>query len=156
MAHIHKLIDFVVTAYIVNKNRVLLVHHKLLDQWLPVGGHIELHEDSDQALMRKIKEESGLNKRDLLFIGNKPKIKSKDTNFLLAPQYTNLHHFHPKPGHKHLGLIYFVKSKTEKVVLKKSDHKAIRWFTRKELAKNNLDKAVKFYATQALKIMGSR
>jgi len=37
MPHIHKLIDFTVGALIICKNKVLLVRHKELRIWLPVG-----------------------------------------------------------------------------------------------------------------------
>ena len=57
MPHIHDLIDFIVDAYIVHNNSVLLILHKKLKIWLPIGGHIELNEDPDEALMREIKEE---------------------------------------------------------------------------------------------------
>lgn len=156
MAHVHELIDFVVSAFIVNKNKVLLIHHKTLDEWLPLGGHIELDEDSDQAMLRETEEESGLKEKDLIFIDNRPKIKSKGTKFLLTPQYVDIHDFHAKPGHKHLILIYFVKTKKDKVSLKEDEHKAIKWFTKEDLAKTRIRPAVKFYAKQALKMLGSK
>ena len=42
MPHIHEKIDFTVSLFIVEGEKVLLVHHKKLDRWLPIGGHIEL------------------------------------------------------------------------------------------------------------------
>ena len=60
MPHIHELIDFTVGVYIVHDSKVLLVHHKKFDKWLSVGGHIELHEDPEEALFREVKEETGL------------------------------------------------------------------------------------------------
>src|SRR5688572_4876274 len=62
MAHIHELIDLVVSAFIVHPTepKVLLVHHKGLNGWYAVGGHVELHETTDEALDREIEEETGL------------------------------------------------------------------------------------------------
>lgn len=57
MPHIHDLIDFTVAAYIVNNGKVALVNHLQLKRWMPVGGHIELNEDPEEALFREIKEE---------------------------------------------------------------------------------------------------
>ena len=62
--------DLVVAGYILKEDKVLLIHHKKLDVWLPVGGHIDENETPDQALVREIKEEIGidveiLNKLDL-------------------------------------------------------------------------------------------
>lgn len=60
MPHIHDKYDFVITVFIVYKDKVLLVHHPRYDKWIPMGGHIELDEDPEQALFREIKEETGL------------------------------------------------------------------------------------------------
>ena len=53
-------LDFVVAGYIFHKKKVLLIHHRKLDLWLPVGGHIEKDETPDDALRREIKEETNL------------------------------------------------------------------------------------------------
>ena len=55
--------DLVVAGYIFSKDKVLLIHHKKLDLWLPVGGHIEKNETPDEALLREIKEEIGIDVR---------------------------------------------------------------------------------------------
>src|SRR5687767_9813032 len=56
MAHIHEKIDFTVAVFIVQDARVLLVHHRKLNKWLPIGGHIELEEDPEQAALREAQE----------------------------------------------------------------------------------------------------
>ena len=47
MAHIHDRIDFTVAICVVHADQVLLVHHRQLDKWLPLGGHIEPQEHHD-------------------------------------------------------------------------------------------------------------
>src|SRR5437773_1493766 len=42
MAHIHEKIDFTVAIFVVHGGKVLLIHHRKLDKWLPLGGHIDL------------------------------------------------------------------------------------------------------------------
>jgi 8-oxo-dGTP diphosphatase len=79
MPHIHHLYDYTITVFIVNKSeQVLLVNHPRYDMWIPMGGHIELDEDPEQALYREIAEETGL---DVTIMANKPAIKSKGTKF---------------------------------------------------------------------------
>ena len=148
MAHIHKLIDFVVVVYVVYRDKVLLIYHRELDKWLPIGGHIELDEDPEQALFREVKEECGL---EIEVLGEKPSIRSEGTKFLYSPIFLDIHKI--SKTHKHIGLYYFAKAKTDKVVLNKKEHKKIRWFSKEELdnPKFNLDEAVKFYAREALK-----
>ena len=60
MPHSHDLMDFTVEAFVVYAHRVLLIDHTQLQTWLPLGGHIELDEDPEQALFREIREERGL------------------------------------------------------------------------------------------------
>jgi NUDIX domain len=57
MPHLHELMDFAVVALVVHQNRVLLIYHKQLQRlhkWLPLGGHLELDENPEQALFREI------------------------------------------------------------------------------------------------------
>ena len=51
---------FTASALIVKENKVLLVNHKKLGVWLYPGGHIEENESPDEALIREVKEETGL------------------------------------------------------------------------------------------------
>ena len=69
MAHIHEKIDFTVAIFVVHDGKVLLIHHRRLDKWLPLGGHIELDEDPEIAALREAKEESGL---EVELIGERP------------------------------------------------------------------------------------
>ena len=57
------------SAWVVNKERtkVLLIHHKKLNKWLQIGGHIEETDQSiEETILREIKEESGLKDLKLL------------------------------------------------------------------------------------------
>ncbi len=37
MAHIHEKIDFTVAIFVVHAGKILLIHHRKLDKWLPLG-----------------------------------------------------------------------------------------------------------------------
>ncbi len=149
MPHIHELIDFVVNIYIVYKDNVLLIHHKELNKWLPIGGHIELNEDPEEALFREVKEECGL---EIEILGEKPSIFSEGTKFLYPPIFLDIHKI--SDTHRHIGLYYFAKTKSDNVILNEREHKRIRWFNERDLdsAEFNLSPAVKFYAKEALRL----
>ncbi|MDE2143958.1 MAG: NUDIX domain-containing protein, partial [Elusimicrobia bacterium] len=51
---------FVVSAYAVREGKVLLIKHKKLGLWLAPGGHIDEGETPDEAALRELKEETGL------------------------------------------------------------------------------------------------
>ena len=57
MAHIHEKIDFTVAIFVVHAGKILLIHHRKLNKWLPLGGHIELDEDPEQAAVREARED---------------------------------------------------------------------------------------------------
>ena len=88
MSHIHELIDFVIEAFIIFDNKVLLINHKQLNRWLPIGGHIELNEDPEEALFREVKEECGLK---IEVFDKKPLLESEGTKFLYSPSYLDIH-----------------------------------------------------------------
>jgi len=75
MPHIHEKIDFVADVFVVYKDRVLIRKHDKYDKWLAVGGHIELDENPNQAAVREVKEEVGL---DVELIGELPKLENKE------------------------------------------------------------------------------
>lgn len=155
MAHVNEKIDFVVEAFIVNKNKVLLVDHKSAGMWLPVGGHIELDEDPEAALFREIEEESGLSGKDLKIISKKPNLNYKGIKFLYSPTFLDIHDI-KKSGHKHVAFVYFFKSGTDRVKLKDDEHHEIRWFTREDLrsGKFEIRPWIIYYANEAFKLSG--
>ena len=53
------------SCFIVDGDRLLLHHHRRLNRWLQMGGHVEAGEDPASAALREGAEESGLN--DLAF-----------------------------------------------------------------------------------------
>ncbi|MBI1840272.1 MAG: NUDIX domain-containing protein, partial [Verrucomicrobia bacterium] len=82
MAHIHDKIDFTVAIFLIDQGRVLLVLHKRLKKWLPLGGHIELDEDPETAALREAKEESGY---DIELSGERPPTTEPGTRAPSAP-----------------------------------------------------------------------
>src|SRR5512141_3195275 len=122
MAHIHEKIDFTVALFVVQAGKVLLIHHRKLDKWLPLGGHIELDEDPEQAAIREAREESGL---EVELIGERPPTTGPDTRALIAPKFLDIHRI--SQTHEHIGLIYWARPKAGEVTLATAEHHAIQW-----------------------------
>jgi len=63
-------------AIIVDKNKVLIVQRSSTDYWMPLhwsapGGHIEKGESPHRAIKREIKEETGLDTKNLVLFRTK-------------------------------------------------------------------------------------
>lgn len=152
MPHIHENIDFVVSIYIVYKNTVLLVFHKQHQRWLPIGGHIELGENPEEALFREIREECGL---EIELVGTKPSLVTPGNTFLVAPAYLDIHDI--SPTHQHIGMEYFARAKSNDAKLARQEHEAIRWFTKEELVdpQYHILPQIRFLAEEALRVAAS-
>lgn len=150
MPHIHKLIDFTVEVFIVHKDKVLLRKHDKYKMWLSVGGHIELNEDPNQAAIREVKEEIGLD----VSLDNrlKPKKTMKNSGTeLIPPYFINRHRI--QKDHEHVTLVYFAKSKSTKIMENIEEEKSeeCKWFSKKEIEENKeILPNIKFYALEAL------
>ena len=147
MAHIHEKIDFTVAIFVVHDHKILLIHHRKLGKWLPLGGHIELEEEPEQAALREAKEESGL---DVELIGERPPTTSSGTRALIAPRFLDIHRI--SDTHEHIGLIYWARPKGGSVALAEEEHHAIRWATAAELdtLQPPMSDAVKWYCLKAI------
>lgn len=147
MAHIHEKIDFTVAIFVVHGERVLLIHHRKLDKWLPLGGHIELDEDPEQAALRESREESGF---EVELLGERPPTTEPGTRALIGPRFLDIHRINET--HEHIGMIYWARPKAGKLALAQAEHHDIRWCAAGELdqLKPAMSNAVKWYCRKAI------
>ena len=148
MPHIHQDYDFVVSVFIVHQNHVLLIYHKNYKRWLPIGGHIELEEDPEEALFREIKEESGL---EVEILSGKPDIAHPGVKPILRPAYVDVHEINEQ--HKHIAFVYFAIARDSKVTLHEREHLEFRWLSQEDLSllQYGLSRSIYFYCIEALK-----
>ncbi|KUF15511.1 hypothetical protein AT728_26005 [Streptomyces silvensis] len=70
------------SGYLVERGRVLLVHHNRFDKWVPPGGHIEPGESFAATAVREFKEETGLL---VEAVSSQPEIHPADANATPEP-----------------------------------------------------------------------
>ena len=147
MSHIHEKIDFTVAIFVVQDKKVLLIHHRKLDKWLPLGGHIELDEDPEQAAIREAREESGF---DIELLGERPPTSGNGTRALIAPRFLDIHRI--TDTHEHIGIIYWARPKNGTMTLAAQEHHDIRWCSREDLNRliPPMSEAVKWYCEKAI------
>ena len=94
---------FTVAVFVIWDGKVLLHHHRKLGMWLPPGGHIERDELPDEAAVREVREETGL---EVELLGERRE-DVEDPVQLHRPAGVQLENI--GPGHQHIDLIYFAR-----------------------------------------------
>ena len=148
MPHIHEKIDFTVAIFIVHEGKILLIHHRKLNKWLPIGGHIELDEDPEIAALREAREEAGF---DVVLVGDRPPTTEPGTRALIAPRFLDIHRI--SDTHEHIGMIYWARPKASSdAKCAEEEHHAIRWCTKADLdtLQPPMSNAVKWYCCKAI------
>lgn len=137
--------------FVVHAGRVLLIHHRKLNKWLPLGGHIELDEDPEQAALREAREESGF---EVELMGERPPTTEPGTRALLAPRFLDIHRINET--HEHIGMIYWARPRDGRMTLASEEHHDIRWCTAADLEtlQPPMTNAVKWYCRKAIEEMG--
>lgn len=141
---------FTATAYIISRIngrvKVLLHRHKKHSLWLPIGGHIEKNETPIQAVLREVKEETGLE----IILPKRKLLKTNVVEELICPVTILVEKLKPykkEPAHDHIDLIYFALCKNPGVAKMPEEH---GWFSDRELIKLPLTKEVKTLAKKAI------
>lgn len=128
--------QFTSSVYILQKSKVLLIHHVKLEKWLPPGGHLEPNEMPHEAAIREAEEETGLNveiiKQENVWV-EEPNAVSFPRPYLCLleeiPSYKKV------PAHQHVDFIYVAKPTGGRESRCSRQTKDMRWFTWEEAQK---------------------
>lgn len=139
--------DFTVAVFVIHRNHVLLHPHRKLGLWLPPGGHIEPDELPDEAAIREVEEESGLN---VELIGERGvNVDDPDApEQLVRPEGIQLERI--SPGHEHIDLIYFARPRNAPPDELPAVFEGMRWLTAGDFATIDLTGEVTAWALRAL------
>jgi 8-oxo-dGTP pyrophosphatase MutT (NUDIX family) len=135
--------DFTATTFVVQDGCTLLLLHRKLGKWFPPGGHIDPHELPDQAAIREVQEETGLEVELLThgsILGN--------VRVLPQPQCILLEDI--GPGHQHIDLIYFARVCGGSLAYAEREAQAARWFTWDMLANPEIAEDIRVLGRQAI------
>ncbi len=97
---------FTASGYVVQRSSVLLHWHQKVKEYLPPGGHIEQNEDPVEAVLREVKEETGLSveviRRDRELRFQYPLSVASPEHVLVEDIDDQIYGFH-----QHIDFIYF-------------------------------------------------
>jgi 8-oxo-dGTP pyrophosphatase MutT (NUDIX family) len=132
--------DFTVAVLVVRDGRVLFHWHAKLGRWLPPGGHIESHELPDEAALREVMEETGV-EVELVSLPLNPIDLPGQPRQLARPLGIQLANI--GPDHQHIDLVYLARGLTE-------GNGAGAWITRDQLDGLQLTEEVRGWCQVAL------
>ena len=137
--------DFTATTFVVHERRTLLLLHRKLNMWLPPGGHIDPHELPDEAAIREVREEAGL-EVELLMTG------SVLGNVRVLPQPYCILLEDIAPGHQHIDLIYFARVRGGVLNPSERETQAARWVTWEELDAPDISEDIRELGRRAIEL----
>ena len=137
-------LDLTISAIIVHNAKVLVLFHTKLQKWLFPGGHIEPNETPDDAVIREVMEETGL---DIIFLHTSPPANASDEKqHLHIPFWANVHNV---GDHDHYCSFYLCTPVDAKKA-HAAEGQEIRWVTAAELETLNAPDSIKAMARWAL------
>jgi 8-oxo-dGTP pyrophosphatase MutT (NUDIX family) len=157
MPHLHENIDFTVEVFVVFGDKVFLRRHDKYKIWLSVGGHVELDEEPNQAALREVKEEIGLD----VVLDHGGRLRHEDSeryHELIPPAFMNIHRINEM--HRHIAMTFFATATTDQVVLDTVSEvsSGVKWFTAEELddPQYGVGEDIRYYAKTALAKLGGK
>jgi 8-oxo-dGTP pyrophosphatase MutT (NUDIX family) len=138
--------DFTVATFVVRSGSVLLLWHRKLQMWLPPGGHIEENELPDEAAVREVVEEAGI---DVELVGERGVGVERPVQ-LVRPAGIQLETI--RTGHEHVDLIYFARlsDPSRADAVGNAESEAIGWFDRAAMRSHGVTTEVMLWAERAL------
>ncbi len=140
--------DFTVATFVIHQGKVLLLWHKKLNMWLPPGGHIDANELPDEAAVREVKEETGL---DVVLLSQPALPPIPGPRQLARPEGIQLEDI--APGHQHIDLIYFAVPADPRAVqpVANDEVERVGWYGLEDLDRIPLTDEVRAWVEKALK-----
>jgi ADP-ribose pyrophosphatase YjhB (NUDIX family) len=125
---------FTVTVYILEKGKILLLHHFKHAKWLPPGGHLEAGETPPECGKREVLEETGL---EIEYIQQENIwINAWNARSIERPYLCLLENIPPhgqNGPHQHIDLIYVARPAGGTLHPEQVEKNLLRWWTLNEI-----------------------
>lgn len=136
----------VVGGYVVHNNCVLLALHNKLHRWVPVGGVVDENELPEIAIVREVKEETGLD----VTLYSPSRLEGFDNYaYPLCPPY-RMQLLKINDNLEYIDYVYFCKAETSTLKIQEDELDDLKWFTKEELCNSSLVNHVKYLGQKAI------
>jgi 8-oxo-dGTP pyrophosphatase MutT (NUDIX family) len=139
---------FTVAVFVVKDGKILLHFHRKLRMWLLPGGHIEKDELPDDAAVREVFEEAGL---EVELVGERREDVAEPRQ-LHRPAGIQLENI--GPNHEHIDLIYFAKPKGSTEPREEFDGDMTGWYGPDEWESMYVNAEVRGWCERAIAALG--
>jgi 8-oxo-dGTP pyrophosphatase MutT (NUDIX family) len=112
------------------RSRTLLTHHRKLDRWLQLGGHVDGEADLALAAMREAQEESGLSRLRLV----SPEVFDVDRHRIPARG--------AEPEHWHFDVRFLIEADQAEPLQISSESKDLAWVRLEDVARLNPEESL--------------
>ena len=140
---------FTVAVFVAWEGKGRLRLHPKLGMWLPPGGHIEEGELPDEAAVREVSEETGIEVR---LVGERRE-DVEDPVQLHRPAGVQLENI--GPGHQHIDLIYFATPTGPKEIQPHYNEDKVGWYGPADWNAMALNAEVRGWCERALSDLGN-
>lgn len=135
------------SAWIVSADlrRCLLTHHRKLERWLQLGGHVDGEQQVHLAALREAQEESGM--ADFTFVELGGQVLPFDIDIHPIPA-------RPKePAHAHYDLRYLLIAAANQPLQISAESKDLRWFTWAEIEQMTTEESIRRMVGKAKQLL---
>jgi 8-oxo-dGTP pyrophosphatase MutT (NUDIX family) len=104
----------------------LLTHHRKLERWLQLGGHVDGSSDIPGAALREAQEESGIAQFDFVKLPGDEELTPLDLDIHEIPARG------PEPAHNHYDVRFLLRAHSSEISISEESND-LRWLTPQEI-----------------------
>lgn len=119
---------WITTIYLIRPDgKVLLSMNKNMKTWIPIGGHIDIGETPEEAVIREVAEETGFS----FEFASLPEIYHRGQMRVIKPYHIQIEKVHHH-GH-HINIVFFGRCTKWNDKKETDENEELRWFSAQEL-----------------------
>jgi len=142
------------SAWIVSadRRRCLLAHHRKLDCWLQLGGHADGQPEVEQVALREAREESGMQRFDLVCIDGA--LLPLDVDVHQIPARRNDQGQLVEDAHEHHDVRFLLIAHPDQDIRLSDESHELAWFPLDEVPRRTDEESVLRMLRKALELLG--